>query len=345
MSLITSRGLIFPTNHRESAERSTSVSSCDEPATPPASMDGLGSPSCAVIADSSHLSVSLLYPDTAPRSAWRPQIDAWMRRNHPSDFKRISTMADISSRSVPYKVPASRSAVPSPPPEVGQFDHPDATAAVVGAAAAVSPLKPQNFGSQEPQKRAPPSPQYTPLFVEYSKPESTAVNAAPAAAVTSPIPPPVRPLGVSMEFRPQVFAVSSSDSKPKSAAALPSAPAPVSAPPAVDQFAKLSSPAPRTLLSPPASPPMPNDVQKTCISCSCSQSPCWRPSWSPSAGQLCNSCGLRYKKTGARCVNTACGKIPSKGEWNHMIRAASTDVYGNTIYSCLQCHGPVALRS
>lgn len=54
---------------------------------------------------------------------------------------------------------------------------------------------------------------------------------------------------------------------------------------------------------------------RSCVSCHSSDSPCWRPSWSErKQDQLCNSCGLRYKKTHTRCLNDACRKIPSKGE-------------------------------
>ncbi|PRT55775.1 hypothetical protein B9G98_03395 [Wickerhamiella sorbophila] len=332
MSLINSRGLVFPSYSRESAERSTSISSCDEPTTPPA-----GDSAPAI--DSRHLSVSLLYPDTAPRSAWRPQIDAWMRRNHPADLKRISTMANMFSRAMPYKLPPSRSEAPSPPMEHEQLMK------QASLLVSVSPSRRDSTPtssvaspkSQAPQiTRGPPSPQYTPLFVDSAGAAENEVS----PAVTSPIPQPVRPLmAASVESKTPIF-VNSDASLP--AHPLPPIVGPVQ--PVADKFARAAT-VPRTLLSPPASPPMPSDVQKTCISCSCSQSPCWRPSWSPTAGQLCNSCGLRYKKTGARCINAACGKIPSKGEWNHMIRAATQDAFGNTNYTCLQCHGPVALRS
>lgn len=307
------------------------MSSCDEPTTPPASDSHSA-------LDSGHLSVSLLYPDTAPRSAWRPQIDAWMRRNHPADLKRISTMADVSSRAMPYKLPPSRSEAPSPP-----MDH-DLLVKQASLLVSASPLTRESSPtssatspkSQVPQvSRAPPSPQYTPLFVDSSRAGKNDPH-----AVTSPIPQPVRPLmATSVELNASIFSTPDASLQPHTL--------PPIVGPAVsvgDHYAKPPA-VPRALLSPPASPPMPSDVQKTCISCSCSQSPCWRPSWSPTAGQLCNSCGLRYKKTGARCVNSSCGKIPSKGEWNHMIRAATTDTFGNTNYTCLQCHGPVALRS
>lgn len=72
---------------------------------------------------------------------------------------------------------------------------------------------------------------------------------------------------------------------------------------------------------------------RVCISCGSDQSPCWRPSWSIKEGQLCNSCGLRYKKTSARCLNKECKKIPAKGEWSLMqskgsilLRMASKDI-------------------
>ncbi|KAL6947011.1 hypothetical protein ACO0QE_001869 [Hanseniaspora vineae] len=58
---------------------------------------------------------------------------------------------------------------------------------------------------------------------------------------------------------------------------------------------------------------------RTCISCGSIDSPCWRPSWSYNKHeQLCNSCGLRFKKTSTRCLNSECKKIPSKGELSIM---------------------------
>ncbi|KAL6943082.1 hypothetical protein ACO0RG_002066 [Hanseniaspora osmophila] len=58
---------------------------------------------------------------------------------------------------------------------------------------------------------------------------------------------------------------------------------------------------------------------RTCISCGSIDSPCWRPSWSYNKHeQLCNSCGLRFKKTSTRCLNRECKKIPSKGELSIM---------------------------
>lgn len=90
-----------------------------------------------------------------------------------------------------------------------------------------------------------------------------------------------------------------------------------------------------------------NRSNKTCMSCHSSSSPCWRPSWSPDDGQLCNSCGLRYRKTKARCYNQSCLKIPSKSEWSLMVKRGKLllDIYdneGNVVgkemsYRCLDC--------
>lgn len=85
------------------------------------------------------------------------------------------------------------------------------------------------------------------------------------------------------------------------------------------------------------SPPKASQI-RVCISCGSDQSPCWRPSWSIREGQLCNSCGLRYKKTSARCLNQGCKKIPAKGEWSLMLgKGKSVFEDGEEGYSCLDC--------
>jgi hypothetical protein len=88
-------------------------------------------------------------------------------------------------------------------------------------------------------------------------------------------------------------------------------------------------------------------TSKKCMSCHSTSSPCWRPSWSPDDGQLCNSCGLRYRKTKARCYNPNCLKIPSKSEWALMLKRGKVmlDVYNEVgivkgqemCYRCLDC--------
>lgn len=78
------------------------------------------------------------------------------------------------------------------------------------------------------------------------------------------------------------------------------------------------------------------------MSCSLEQLPCWRPSWLVAEGQLCNSCGLRYKKTQARCLNMACKKIPAKGEWALMQSKGLVRFSDGTEgYSCLECSSRV----
>ncbi|KAH3899973.1 DNA-binding transcription repressor ASH1 SCDLUD_004289 [Saccharomycodes ludwigii] len=82
---------------------------------------------------------------------------------------------------------------------------------------------------------------------------------------------------------------------------------------------------------------------RKCISCHSMDSPCWRPSWSGKKhDQLCNSCGLRYKKTHSRCLNDNCRKIPSKGELSLMkthgeIQQVSSTGTILTGLSCLFC--------
>ncbi|CCG26077.1 Ash1 GATA-like transcription factor [Candida orthopsilosis Co 90-125] len=84
---------------------------------------------------------------------------------------------------------------------------------------------------------------------------------------------------------------------------------------------------------------------RACISCGSQDSPCWRPSWSIKEGQLCNSCGLRYKKTSARCLNDACRKVPAKGEWALMqSKGKVTFEDGTDGYSCLDCGWKVEVK-
>lgn len=94
------------------------------------------------------------------------------------------------------------------------------------------------------------------------------------------------------------------------------------------------------------SPPRSNQTTpRVCISCGSDQSPCWRPSWSIKEGQLCNSCGLRYKKTATRCLNDECKKIPAKGEWSLMqTKGKTTFDDGDKAYSCLDCGWKVEVK-
>lgn len=94
-----------------------------------------------------------------------------------------------------------------------------------------------------------------------------------------------------------------------------------------------------------SSPRQQHQHPRVCISCGSDQSPCWRPSWSTKEGQLCNSCGLRYKKTSARCLNDECKKIPAKGEWSLMQSKGKT-IFEDGIegHSCLDCGWRVEVK-
>lgn len=87
------------------------------------------------------------------------------------------------------------------------------------------------------------------------------------------------------------------------------------------------------------------NAHRVCILCGSDQSPCWRPSWLIKEGQLCNSCGLRYKKTAARCLNNECKKIPAKGEWSLMQSKGKTAFDDSEeAYSCLDCGCKVEVK-
>lgn len=85
-------------------------------------------------------------------------------------------------------------------------------------------------------------------------------------------------------------------------------------------------------------------VSRKCVSCHSNDSPCWRPSWSGrKQDQLCNSCGLRYKKTHTRCLNDACRKIPTKSELsimksNGLVQEHNPDGTITKGYKCLFCN-------
>ncbi|ODQ52929.1 hypothetical protein SAICODRAFT_25454 [Saitoella complicata NRRL Y-17804] len=79
---------------------------------------------------------------------------------------------------------------------------------------------------------------------------------------------------------------------------------------------------------------------RTCAACRASQTPCWRPGFTPGTW-LCNSCGLRYKKTGVRCVNEDCCYLPVRTEWREMKLGSAGGKGG---MRCLQCGGEVKVR-
>ncbi|KAF8936180.1 hypothetical protein EDD21DRAFT_350454 [Dissophora ornata] len=79
---------------------------------------------------------------------------------------------------------------------------------------------------------------------------------------------------------------------------------------------------------------------KRCEACGTTETPCWRPGYT-SHSALCNSCGLRYKKSNVFCPKIGCKYIPLKTEYAAMdterLRA------GRAHLMCHKCKGPVAL--
>ncbi|KAK9345700.1 hypothetical protein V1522DRAFT_106624 [Lipomyces starkeyi] len=156
------------------------------------------------------VSLSLFYPDTAPRDSWRPQIETWIRRNH--SYKFVERAA-----AMPYTIATKR------PTQLSK------------QSSASSSTTSSSISSQPGASTSPKA----------SKPKTERVDASLRSPSRSVSPSPI---------------------------------------------------------SKPSSPSMQASHNRRCISCGSDQSPCWRPSWSIEAGQLCNSCGLRYKKTGARML-------------------------------------------
>ncbi|CAG8486951.1 7650_t:CDS:2 [Funneliformis mosseae] len=78
---------------------------------------------------------------------------------------------------------------------------------------------------------------------------------------------------------------------------------------------------------------------KVCASCRTKSTPCWRPGWSTDL-MLCNSCGLRYKKTKCVCTNPECRYIPLKTEYNAMLKKPkNADV--PDLKRCCKCQTPL----
>ncbi|KAF9431107.1 DNA-binding transcription repressor [Entomortierella beljakovae] len=79
---------------------------------------------------------------------------------------------------------------------------------------------------------------------------------------------------------------------------------------------------------------------KRCEACGASETPCWRPGYTAHSA-LCNSCGLRYKKSNVFCAKVGCKYIPLKTEYAAM--EAERLKAGRTHLLCHKCKGPVAL--
>ncbi|KAF9358489.1 DNA-binding transcription repressor [Mortierella sp. AD094] len=79
---------------------------------------------------------------------------------------------------------------------------------------------------------------------------------------------------------------------------------------------------------------------KRCEACGASETPCWRPGYTAHSA-LCNSCGLRYKKSNVFCAKVGCKYIPLKTEYAAM--EAERLKAGRAHLLCHKCKGPVAL--
>lgn len=265
---------------------------------------------------------SLLFSDTAPRSTWRPQIESWLKKNHPNHLKDISsTINDIDLDDVPNKF---------------QFLEGHWSVAYYK-----NIMKEKNHNNNNNhvrgQQDTSDNNERTPVSDELSSADDD--DTGSSATTTSP----------------PYFLLSST-----------TPPSP-SVPLSKHSLATMNRKFPVNYQTPPSPPSSPQDRQqppqspankvvhhhvnhahshkRRCISCGSDQSPCWRPSWSTSAGQLCNSCGLRYKKTNARCLSKACGRIPAKGEWLTMKNLAAQDpATGELKFKCLYCNGQVEVQ-
>ncbi|KAF9963889.1 DNA-binding transcription repressor [Modicella reniformis] len=79
---------------------------------------------------------------------------------------------------------------------------------------------------------------------------------------------------------------------------------------------------------------------KHCEACGAKETPCWRPGYIPNT-VLCNSCGLRYKKSNVFCTKVNCKYIPLKTEYASM--EADRQDHGRDYLICIQCKGRVSL--
>ncbi|KAF9188223.1 DNA-binding transcription repressor [Haplosporangium sp. Z 767] len=79
---------------------------------------------------------------------------------------------------------------------------------------------------------------------------------------------------------------------------------------------------------------------KRCEACDATETPCWRPGYTADT-HLCNSCGLRYKKSGVFCPRVGCKYIPLKTEFAAMENERAKS--GRAHLICHKCKGSVAL--
>lgn len=290
----------------------------------------------------------MLYPDTAPRTTWRPQMYAWMKKNYPQKLREISQAPVAPLHPLSSDPGHHYDTTTSPPRRAGSVGSAGGGGSVVSA----SHRRLSHAHESKPYSRPHPDDHHDPgSMILSASSSSSALSASSSSSYPS----------TAHDHNAQKYSYShtQSSSAYTNPANLP-----------FTTSAKLPSPPQSPKLSPNSGQEHKNNShtsnhhqnhnhqnsnytfsvkmgsnsyhhRRRCISCGSDQSPCWRPSWSPSAGQLCNSCGLRYKKTGARCTSPSCGRIPAKGEWVMMKRNASGQ--DPPEYHCLSCGGHVAV--
>lgn len=368
----------FPGTGAKNGTNNNNNNTADQPspAAPADLNDPAGQPKPSAVAPA----MSLLYSDTAPRSAWRPQLESWLKKHHPSQLREVeratspapvldslqshwsytavnalhsAQIHEIKCQSISHRrtwstdsvgetdliTRFSESAIAEEEDDVISASPPKKTAQHVRKSSSHSALRRKSYGSRDlkPYSRMPPSPTVHSTIMgpddHYQRPrsQSNVQHASHRPGMLSPA-------------EQHAIAVGNKKGRSPSFSSLVHNPLP--------SIASLADTAANYQpLSPPSSPNgrshsngslHPLSAKRRCISCGSDQSPCWRPSWSASAGQLCNSCGLRYKKTNARCLTKGCGRIPAKGEWVSMKNLATKDpVTGALQYKCLYCNGDI----
>lgn len=322
-------------------------------------------------------SLSLLYSDTAPRNAWRPQLESWLKKHHPSQLREVeratspppildslqshwsftavnalhsAQIHEIKNQAIHHCrtlstdsgerdliTRFSESAIAEDDAVIGGSSPPKKQPQHIRKSSSHTGLRKKSYGSRDlkPYSRTPPSPTLQ-IHGSESRPRSNSSSVTRSALTISPEDHSF--VQTVTGGAPKARASSFSQSKISSSYQPLSPPTSPNGLPAVPQG------------SVPTFPTHTGHTttfhcKRRCISCGSDQSPCWRPSWSASAGQLCNSCGLRYKKTNARCLTPGCGRIPAKGEWVSMKNLATKDaVTGRMQYKCLYCNGEVEVE-
>lgn len=317
------------------------------------------------------LDASLAYSDTAPRSVWRPQLEAWFKKHSPSQLRDVQRAPSPEPLVESLKLHWSYSVLKTK----HSFDHQirrhglpksPATASVITK----SPRKLFTRLGKPVQKQSQTLDQPSGVDLNSAIDRSDSINVSvlvispeelnvqsvsilsaessrssvspPSLSRTAstsyqPPSPPSSPTHKNGQHSPNLIAQPGADISPKNSSST------VNTNNTSETAGKPAQQANRGFASTiPSHQTGIFHSKRKCISCGSEQSPCWRPSWSPSEGQLCNSCGLRYKKTNARCLNKACGRIPAKGEWVSMKNAATkSSITGLVEYKCLYCNGAV----